>query len=400
MTTIDEQSRPAAVLARVLADPATQRALGWAGDELEHFVHELITLSEIPAPTFSEGPRAQHVAQRLRNLALDPVEIDAAGNVLACLGADLPGRGTAFMAHLDTVFPAETDVTVSRRDGRLYGPGIGDNGAGLTGLLTAIEAMHACGLRPARPLWVVASTGEEGLGDLRGARAAVERLRDQVDSVVAIEGALLGRVTHAAVGSLRWRVRFSGPGGHSWHDFGRPSAINAAGLAIAELSRLSVPMEPRTTFNVGTIAGGIGVNVIPSEASFLLDMRSTDPRSLAELVRQAERLVRRAADRERVEVEIAIVGDRPAGSIPRDHVLVETASTVLRHFDIEARYEASSTDANIPLSRGIAAVTVGITHGGGIHTEDEWLEIAPCVTGVRQLLLLALTLTATAAQPA
>ncbi len=398
MTPLDEPPTAAAALARTLAEPAGAAALDWLGGQTEHFVADLITLSEIPAPTFAERARAEHVAACLRTLGLADVQVDTAGNVLGCLGAGLPGPGVAFLAHLDTVFPAETDLRVTRRQGRLHGPGIGDNSAGLMGLLLAVEAMRTAGRQPERPFWVVATTGEEGLGDLCGARAAIETLREQIDCAVAIEGALLGRVTHTGVGSLRWRVRFSGPGGHSWHDFGRPSAINAAALAIADLTHLSVPLDPRTTYNVGTIEGGIGVNVIASEASFLLDMRSLDARALKDLVRQAEQVVRRASEREGVEVEIATVGDRPAGSIPREHPLVETASAVLRHFGIEPRYEAASTDANVPLSQGIPAITVGITHGGGIHTEDEWLEIAPCITGVRQLLLLALTLTA-AAEP-
>jgi tripeptide aminopeptidase len=394
VTVLDDQPSPALVLARALADPAGAAALDWLGGQTEHFIAELIALAEIPAPTFAERARAEYVAGSLRRLDLDGVQIDAAGNVLGRLGAEQPGPGVAFLAHMDTVFPAETDLRVTRRAGRLHGPGIGDNSAGLTGLLVMLEAMRAAGLQPERPVWVVATTGEEGLGDLCGARAAVQTLHDRVGCVVAIEGALLGRVTHTGVGSLRWRVRFSGPGGHSWHDFGRPSAINAAALAIAELTRLSVPVEPRTTYNVGTIEGGIGVNVIASETSFLLDMRSIDARALKDLVRQAEQVVRRASEREGVEVEIAVVGDRPAGSIPRSHPRVVTAAAVLRHFGIEPRYEAASTDANIPLSQGIPAITVGVTHGGGIHTEEEWLEIGPCITGVRQLLLLALALTA------
>jgi tripeptide aminopeptidase len=399
VTALDEQPAPATLLARTLADRATAAALDWLAGQTDRFVAGLTSLAEIPAPTFAEGTRAEHMAARLRELGLEQVQIDAAGNVLGCLGADLPGSGVALLAHMDTVFPAETNLRVRRHGGRLYGPGIGDNSAGLMGLLMTLEAMRVAGVQLRQPIWAVATTGEEGLGDLRGARAAVQTLRGRIDCAVAIEGALLGRVTHAGVGSLRWRVHFSGPGGHSWHDFGRPSAINAAALAITELTRLSVPTEPRTTFNVGAIEGGIGVNVIASEASFLLDMRSLDARVLQDLVRQAEHAVRRASEREGVEVEIATVGDRPAGSIPRDHPLVETAAAVLRHLGLEPRYEAASTDANIPLSLGIPAITVGITHGGGIHTEEEWLEIQPCVTGVGQLLLLVLTLTA-AAHPA
>jgi di/tripeptidase len=209
---------------------------------------------------------------------------------------------------------------------------------------------------------------------------------------VAIEGALLGRVTHEAVGSLRWQVRFNGPGGHSWHDFGRASAINAAAAAVAELGSISLPADPRTTYNVGRIEGGIGVNVIAAEATMLIDFRSTGSTALEALVREADAAIRRAAEREGVSVEVEKVGDRPTGSVRRDHVLVEMAAEVLRELGLEPRYEAASTDANVPLSQGIPAITVGITHGGGIHTEDEWIDIAPSVTGIRQLLLLAMIL--------
>ena len=279
-------------------------------------------------------------------------------------------------ARREAVFTARASATM--------GPG--------AGLLHMVESIRAANLQPERPIWVVASTGEEGLGDLCGARAAVAGLRDRASEFIAIEGALLGRVIHEAVGSLRWRVRFTGPGGHSWHDFGRPSPVMTAARAIAELGRLTVPSQPRTTYNVGRIEGGIGVNVIPSEASMLLDMRSTDAAALSKLVGEAERLIRRSAEQDGVSVSIETVGDRPAGSIPRNHALVELASSVLRHFGIDPRDEAASTDANIPLSLGIPAITVGISHGGGIHTEAEWLEIAPCSAGVRQLLLLAFAL--------
>lgn len=395
MTALDEQPRYGSV-AGVLARSDVQAALAWIGDNRERFVADLIELSEIPAPTFAEERRAESFVDRLRHAGITEIERDAAGNVIARLGG--PGEssvlphGPAFLAHLDTVFLQETDVRVTRKSGRLYGPGIGDNAAGLAGLLQALQAIKLAGIELRRPVWVVASTAEEGLGDLKGARAAIDRLRDRVDCVVAIEGALLGRVTHEAVGSLRWQVRFNGPGGHSWHDFGRASAINAAAAAVAELGSISLPADPRTTYNVGRIEGGIGVNVIAAEATMLIDFRSTGSTALEALVREADAAIRRAAEREGVSVEVEKVGDRPAGSVRRDHVLVEMAAEVLRELGLEPRYEAASTDANVPLSQGIPAITVGITHGGGIHTEDEWIDIAPSVTGIRQLLLLAMIL--------
>jgi len=376
----------------LLTRPNADRAGAWIDSSLEHFVEELAAISEIPAPTFAESARALQVAQRLTSLGVSDVEIDPAGNVIGCLGNASLGRGPAFVAHLDTVFPADTDVRVTRRGGRLYGPGVGDNAAGIAGLLLAVEALVTCRLTLARPLWIVASTGEEGLGDLCGIRAAMQSLAGRLSSVVAIEGALLGRVTRQAVGSLRWDVRFRGPGGHSWHDFGRPSAIDAAAAAVSALGGLCVPGDPRTTFNVGRIEGGLGVNVIAAHASFLLDLRSTDSRALADLATQARLLIDEAASRKGVDVQVETVGDRPAGSIAPDAPLVEAASRVLRELEIEPRHDPASTDANIPLSLGVPAITVGITHGGGVHTTDEWIKILPSLQGIRQLLLLAVAL--------
>ena len=320
MTALDQHPGDLALEA-ILEAPAVCRATDWLSSSTDRFIKDLITLSEIPAPTFHEQARAEHVRSRLEGLGLAELHQDAAGNVIGVIAGRRSGLGVAFMAHLDTVFPHGTDVRVRQEGSRLHGPGIGDNGAGLAGLLHMVESIRAANLQPERPIWVVASTGEEGLGDLCGARAAVAGLRDRASEFIAIEGALLGRVTHEAVGSLRWRVRFTGPGGHSWHDFGRPSPVMTAARAIAELGRLTVPSQPRTTYNVGRIEGGIGVNVIPSEASMLLDMRSTDAAALAKLVGEAERLIRRSAEQDGVSVSIEAVGDRPAGSIPRNHAL-------------------------------------------------------------------------------
>lgn len=386
-------SGPDGQLGDLLKRSEIQHAVAWIETAGEHFVQELTAISQIAAPTFGEGPRAEHVARRLRELGADDLRGDAAGNVIARLGGELEGPGVLVAAHLDTVFGPDTDVTVSRREGRLHGPGTGDNGAGLAGLLLMLEAMHTAGVRPERPLWLVATTAEEGLGDLRGMRAVMHESGERVRAVVAIEGALLGRVTRQAVGSRRWRVHFHGPGGHSWHDYGRPSAINAAARAIAALAELKLTVEPRTTLNVGNVAGGTGVNVIAAEASLLLDMRSLDPAALEDLSRRADATLRQAAQQERVGMEIETVGERPAGAISSTAPLVQTAVAVLRHLGIGPRFEAASTDANIPLSLGIPAITVGVTHGGGVHTEGEWIEVAPAIKGMQQLLLLVAALT-------
>ena len=388
-----EQVGPGETVVELAAKPQMQKALAWIEASSGHFVEELTAISQIAAPTFSEGPRGEHVARRLVALGAEQVRTDRAGNVIACVDGALPGPGPAIIAHLDTVFGSGVDVSVSRHIGRLYGPGIGDNGAGVTSLLFVLEALRVARIRPTHSLWLVASTGEEGLGDLRGVRAAMEGLAGRVDAVVAVEGSLLGRITHQAVGSRRWRVGFRGPGGHSWHEFGRPSAINGAGLAVAALAHLRVPGEPRTTLNVGRLEGGSGVNVIAADAFFLLDMRSIDASALVDLERRAEREIRQAAAEAGVDVEIETVGQRPAGGIDRASPLVQTAAAVLQHYGITPRYEAASTDANIPLSQGLPAITVGVTQGGGVHTEGEWIEIRPALDGICQLLLLTVALT-------
>jgi tripeptide aminopeptidase len=385
-----ELTSPEDAVQRLVRQSEIGQALAWLETSGERFAEQITELSQIPAPTFAEEQRGAYVARRLAALGVEQIHSDEAGNVLGCLAGDAARPGLALMAHLDTVFGPAVDVTVSRQASRLYGPGIGDNGAGVAGVLLMLEAMQIAGLRLVRPLWLVFSVGEEGLGDLRGARAAMQHLTGRVEAVIAVEGALLGRVTHQGVGSRRWRVTFRGPGGHSWHDFGRPSAINAAARSVAAISRLNVPSDPRTTYNIGRIEGGTGVNVIAAEASFLLDMRSIGVSELAALGRRAEEAIQRAARDEDVAVQIELAGDRPAGMIPRDHRLVQTSAAVLRHLGLEPRFEAASTDANIPLSHGIPAVTVGITRGGGVHTEGEWIEIEPATLGVRQLLLLTL----------
>jgi len=287
---------------------------------------------------------------------------------------------------LDTVFGEGVPVTVSRRDGRLYAPGVGDNSAGVAGLLCALRALREARLRPERPVWVVATVGEEGLGNLAGAQAATRRLGRGLAAVLAVEGSFFGRVSHTAVGSRRFRVRMRVDGGHSWHDFGRPSAVHALVRAAAQVAAIELPVEPRTTFNIGELRGGTGVNVIAECAEMLIDMRSVDGRALDRLARRVRQIVEgeRTPD---VSGEVELVGARPAGSIPASHPLVRTCSAVLGHLGVASQFAAASTDANAPLGRGIPAVTLGVTRGGGAHTLGEWIDTAPMARGVQQLVL-------------
>lgn len=380
---------PSARIADLAARPHVRSAVTWVARHEERLAQETVRVTEIPAPTFEEAARAAYVAERFQQLGLTSIETAADGNVYGLL----PGAGSdrrpsvALFVHLDTVFAADVPVRVTRGDGRLYAPGVGDNSAGVAGVLCALEAMRDAGLRPERPAWIVATVGEEGLGDLRGARAATERLGRECGNVVAVEGSFFGRVSHTAVGSRRWRIRVQAEGGHSWHDFGRPSAVHALVKAAAAIAGLEVPAEPRTTFNIGEIRGGTGVNVIAEQAELILDMRSTDAGRLDGIDRQ----VRRILDSVRAKgVSIAIdeVGDRPAGAVAGSHPLVQTCVAILAHLGMTPQYAAASTDANAPLGAGIPAVTLGITRGGGAHTLGEWIELAPMVRGVQQLVLL------------
>ncbi|HLZ69071.1 MAG TPA: M20/M25/M40 family metallo-hydrolase [Dehalococcoidia bacterium] len=377
-------------IARVASLTAVTNAFAWLDRHPAACERETAAIAEIPAPTFGEERRAAYVAQRLQELGAEQVHGFGLGNVAGRFGPTT-GEGIALLAHLDTVFTEAVDHRVSRRGGRLYGPGVGDNSAGVAGTITALAAAQAAGLRFERPVWVVGNVGEEGLGDLRGSRDTMEHFAGRLSAVLAIEGTMLGRLGHVAVGSRRLKVRFHAEGGHSWLDFGKASAVHAAVQAAAEIARLKVPTEPRTTFNIGRISGGDGVNVVAPSAELLLDMRSVGVAALADLSDRVEEILRRAAGPE-ITVEIEEVGQRPAGSIPRTHPLMQLCAAVLLRVGVRPEPTAGSTDANIPLSQGIPALALGVTRGAGIHSASEWIEIAPMRQGVQQLVLVCAAL--------
>lgn len=343
-------------------------------------------ICEIPAPTFHEAQRARFVAEEFRRRGL-AVEVDELHDVVA----RRPGEGQApallLAAHLDTVFPPGTVTLVERGEDWLQGPGIGDNSLGVAALLVLADLLDALGLRTPGDLLLAANVGEEGLGNLRGIRALIDRFEPELGAVVAVEGHNLGRVTHVAVGSRRLRLTVTGPGGHSWGAFGQPNAIHVLASIIAELARLSVPREPKTTYNVGLIEGGVSVNTIAPSASAVIDLRSVDPDALARLSAQLAAIV----DRHRIEgvdIQEEVLGERPAGCTPPDAPLVRAAVDVLRELGLEPALDASSTDANIPIARGIPAVCIGLTRGRGSHTLQERIETEPIRLGLAQLVLL------------
>ncbi len=354
-----------------------------------------IDVQQVAAPTDAEAERAAWVQAYFERLRLLDIYTDDQRNVYGRVAGVIPSPALLVSAHTDTVFPQETDLTVriDKESCHIYGPGIGDNSAGVAGLLALAEALQTLP-PPPTDIWLVANSGEEGLGDLRGMRAAVDRLQDRLGACIVIEGMGLKRVVHRALGSRRFRIVVRAPGGHSWSDFGTASAIHVLVRLAAELTALQPAQQPRTTFNMGRIVGGTSVNTIAQEASLELDLRSEDPTALRLIVEQTLAIVKRyqstAWRKQGITVEAITIGDRPAGEIANDHPLVAASFRWLAACGVSPNQSLriSSTDANIPLSRGIPAVCIGITEGGNAHRLEEWLNPKLLPVGMRHLLLL------------
>ncbi|MEW5867843.1 MAG: M20/M25/M40 family metallo-hydrolase [Chloroflexota bacterium] len=349
-----------------------------------------VAIQQIPAPTFKEGQRAAWVEARFRAENLEDVHRDARGNVLA----RLPGRAEVapliLSAHLDTVFPANTDLHVQREADKVYGPGIGDNSLGVAGLFGLVRALRwgsGLDLPLAGDVWLVANVGEEGLGDLVGMRAIVEHFGAQVKAYIILEGLALGQVYHRALGVRRYRIEVTTQGGHSWVDYGRPSAIHEIAALISRLSNLALPPRPRTSLNVGVVSGGTSVNTIAAEAHLELDLRSEGAGALQKLVQTVERQVMQF-NHTGVQVRMESIGNRPAGKIPISHPLIQLAQRCLIEQGIAPNLAIGSTDANVPLSLGLPAVCVGLSKGSGAHTLQEYIYTAPVQSGLAQLAAL------------
>lgn len=339
-------------------------------------------IQQIAAPTFEERRRAEFVRQEFIAHGLHDVALDDLGNVCA----RRPGAGSArpllITAHLDTVFPNTTNLTLARTAETIHGPGIGDNSLGvaaLFGLLWLLEDAPLPG-----DLWLAANVGEEGLGDLRGMRRVMDTFESSVQATLVLEGMGVGRIIHAGIGVRRYRIAAHAEGGHSWSDFGQASAIHALLRLGAKITELPVPAAPKTTFNIGTVAGGTSINTIAREASLDLDLRSEDPAALEQLAARVEALVREHSQPEAV-ITAQVIGQRPAGSLPREHPLVQLAAQALAVEGISVEFSAGSTDANVPLSRGLPCVCLGIGRGGNAHRPDEYIETREVEKGLRAL---------------
>ena len=379
----------------ILDAPDHVRALRAVADTLAPDVLSLTRqIAEIPAPTNDEALRSRYFENRAKELGLS-VTSDELGDVVAMIPGQLsPGAGVKTLliaAHLDTVFGKDVPLGVTASQGRLAGPGIGDNSLAVATVLSLPRLFETAGLKPAVDILITGNVGEEGLGNLRGIRE-VMKSHPEVGAVVALEGHNLGRVTHVAVGSRRYRVKATGPGGHSWGDFGQPNAIHALAKFIAELDAISLPRMPKTTLNVGTIEGGVSVNTISPSASCLLDLRSTDEHALQRLSERVTRLAAKHSRSDGVMLHLDTIGERPAGVVPVDSPIVKVATATLSALGVDATLDASSTDANVPIAAGMPAVCVGLTSGGNVHRVDEYIDTASVPLGVAQLGLLSLAI--------
>lgn len=384
---------------RLLNDPVVQKALEFLRQDDGRTLQEQLELVIIPAPTNEEGERAQEMARRFRETGLAEVTVDAESNVLGTIKGTADGPCVVLSAHLDTVFPSGTELTPMQWDGAYRAPGINDDTRGLVELLTIARAILSSGIRPVRDLIFFADAGEEGLGDLRGTRYFFKTRKD-ISAFITIDDGNTGMIIHGATGSLRYRVMFSGTGGHSFSDFGMPNPIHAMGRAISKIAEIQVPDKPRTTFSVGIVEGGTSVNAIASSASMLVDSRSSGNAELLRLGVQIHDVVEEAVKEEnrrwnqeaQVEYTMELIGNRPGGQQSAQCPLACLAAEAVRAVGLEpVLMDQGSTDANIPISMGIPAIAVGRGgEEGGIHTELEWFRPVEAYKGPQKDLLLLL----------
>src|SRR5271163_4154912 len=390
--------------------PRVHAAFQWFHLQERRMMQWQQELVSIAAPPFGESRRAEWLAERFRELKLEQVEIDAEGNVLGCYPGRGPGAGqrcVMLSAHIDTVFPLHTPISPLVDNNRLEAPGACDNGAGVAGILALAAALDSCGIELPCDLLFAGNVGEEGEGDLRGMRYlyGASPWFPRIGANVVLDGAGCEVVVTQGLGSRRYLVTVKGPGGHSWTDAGTPNPIVVLSRAIAAMSEIPLPSTPRTTLNIGTMEGGSSVNAIPERATARFDLRSLDAEQLVrlevELHRAVEDSVLAANTSGRtkssgstvtpVRFLIERIGDRPAGRLGDDSRLLEALHAVDRHLGIRTEQRVASTDANIPLSLGIPALSIGAGgDGGGIHTRGEWYDASGRELALKRILLLLL----------
>ena len=372
-------------------------------DEIDdQTMKNLITLTEIPAPPFMEEARAEKFSEMLKEAGADSVWIDEVGNVIGLREGAVGDRNVVIDAHLDTVFPPETDVTVKIKGDTLFAPGIGDDTRGLTMVIAILQAMNTAQIRTDANLLFVGTVGEEGLGDLRGVKHLFNKSNLKIDSWISIDGGSIGRVNNTALGSIRYKPIFRGKGGHSWGAFGLGNPHHALGIAIdyfvADAGEF-VKTGEKTSFNIGRIGGGTSVNSIPFESWMEVDMRSKDPAQLAAIDKIFKDAMYRALEDYNktnitapVELELVEIGNRPTGSGNPEQPLIQRALAASEYFDIESRLTTGSTNANIPISKGIPGITIGRGGiGSGGHSLHEWWINRDGAEAIKLAMLITVT---------
>ncbi len=387
---------------RLAQHPAVKRAMALIEQSDAITMADLVELTQIPAPPFGEGPKGERFRQKLLELGLDSVWVDAVGNVIGLRKGRGSAPAVAIAGHLDTVFPEGTDVTVRTRGDTLYAPGISDATRGVATVLALARAVREADIRTDGDILFIGNVGEEGLGDLRGMKSLFGPGGPPIGSFISIDGTGMQGITHQGLGSNRYRVFFRGPGGHSWGAFGLANPAHALGRAIRNFDEVADTLTakgPRTSFNVGILEGGTSVNSIPFEVSMEVDMRSESPASLGRIDAALHEAVARAvaeenADRRHgaeVTAEMVLIGQRPSGEIAESDPIVQRAVAITRMFGAEPRLGRGSTDSNIPISLGIPAITIG---GGGIgsgaHSLGEYFINRDGPLGIQRALLILL----------
>lgn len=391
-------------LARIAAQPAVKKALAYIETNEAVTQKTMLAINAIPAPTFAEAARARDLQQRMTAAGLADVHLDEAGNVLGTHRGSGKGPLVVLAAHLDTVYPAATDLTPREKDGRIYAPGIADNGRSLAAMIAIAQALTESKVQTVGDVLFVANVGEEGLGDLKGVKHLFKQRKD-IKAFVGLEpglGVNGDPITYIGTGSRRFKVTLHGPGGHSYEGFGLPSAVHAAGRVIARIDDVRVPAQPKVTFNVGVVQGGQSVNSISAEASLLIDIRSADAPLLAKVEQQIKDAIQQGVDEtnhrwnsKAITADVVLIGDRPAGQMSADSTIVRTALAAAKVQGRPALLDAAhSTDANLPMSLGVPAITMsGGGASGGYHSEKlEWWAPQNAHTGPQNVLLTLLGL--------
>ncbi len=386
---------------QLLQEPAVKSAIDRLSRAEPQLLDEQVRLCEIPAPPFKETRRAEALRQSFQSLGLKNIRIDRAGNVLGERAGTAAGPHLVFSAHLDTVFGEDVTIKMTRAGAVIKGPGISDDCRGLAVLLGVARALEEGQIQTPGPITFVGTVGEEGLGDLRGVKELFNgELKGRIDRFVSVDGAGLG-ITHVGVGSLRYRVTFKGPGGHSYGDFGLANPIHALGRAMARIADIQVPTMPKTTFNVGRVGGGTSVNAIASEAWFEVDLRSSDRAALATLDASLQKALDAAVKEEndrwgnrgRLTVSKAAVGNRPAGRVSADAPIVQAAVAVTRALGLPVSLDEGSTDSNLAMSLGVPAITIdGGGTATGTHSTEEAFDSTNSWQGTVRAFLLVLAL--------